>query len=82
MATKVDLYMSIDDVGSETFKNFTGYIPQKGDYVEFYKKMHNGQRYCGVVTDIETRIEYKTQNDNKQRTKQSVIVKIKWKDTP
>lgn len=82
MATKVDLYLSIDDVGSETFSNFTGHIPQKGDYVTFYKKMHNGERYCGVVTDIETRIEYKTQNDTKRRTKQTVIVRIKWKDNP
>lgn len=82
MTTKVDLFLKIEDVGSETFKNFTGYIPQKGDYVTFYKKLHNGERYCGIVTHIETRIEYKTQNDNKQRTIQTVEVTIKWKEQP
>lgn len=53
----------ISDSGSETFDNFTGAIPRKGESVVFYKKQHDGCQYTGIVVNVHYRIEFEFQND-------------------
>lgn len=73
--TTVRLYL-LSDCGSQVFENFSGHIPRIGDTVTFYKKMHDGCRYVGIVSKVEHRIEHKTQNDKSQKSLQTISVHI------
>lgn len=77
--TNTRLFLT-SDYGSETFEHFTGAIPRVGESVVFYKKMHDGCQYTGIVKTVHYRIEYEIQNDpRRNETLQTVEVKISEK---
>lgn len=74
MKCKTTLIIHSINGKSENFLNFKGVIPRVGEVVTFYRKIHDGCRYKGLVVRVEHRIEYDTQNNKK--ILQDVIVFI------
>jgi len=65
--------------GSETFPNYQGPVPRVGEYVNFYKKMHDGALYGGFVKRVTHRIEFHQQNDQSTYSTDDVTVHLKGK---
>jgi len=77
--TKIDLILESGDKSeSEVFRNFQGIIPRVGEYVSFYKKLHDGVQYHGMVLSVEHRIEYVSQNDKTKNSEQTIRVVIEY----
>lgn len=77
--TKVELYLCCGEE-SESFKNFQGIVPRVGEGVVFYKKIHDGAWYHGIVTSVEHRIEYARQNDKSKSSRQIIKVVLEEKE--
>jgi hypothetical protein len=80
--TKTDLILHCIGGESENFCNFCGIVPRVGEVVTFYRKIHDGCMYKGLVIRVEHRIEYATQNDKKKDILQDVIVYLDHEQLP
>ena len=78
--TNVTLVL-MSETHSETFPNFKGRIPHKGEYIIYYAFEHDGCIYGGTVKKVSHRIEYEIQGDKKSRILQRAIVELDGKIT-
>jgi hypothetical protein len=61
---------------SESFTDFRGSIPQVKEVITFYRKLHDGCQYKGIVTKVEHRIAFTKQNSKSDEVLQDIVVYI------